>query len=238
MKKRSSLSQAYKPKREEGEEGYITYGYNPDWYQSRQTQIRLRKEQLRYKFMAQSLWYRNLLRNPAEISAFFPCSTETGNLMTHHLEGMGKGYVLELGSGMGAITECILNRQVPEEKLILVEKNKDFAGYLSQKYKKANIIEEDASELLDSLLTLQIREVAHVVCSLPLSLMPPEQRLVILDAVFKLLHPQGCFSIVTYLPRCPISQKVLDQYSKSSELFGFTWKNIPPTYVYHLRNYK
>ena len=236
MKKRTSLSQAYKPKREEGEEGYITYGYNPDWYQGRQKQIRLRKEKLRYKFMAQSLWYKNLLRNPVEISAFFPCSTETGNLMTHHLEGMGKGYVLELGSGMGAITECILKRQVPEEKLILVEKNKDFADYLSQKYKKANIIEEDASELLDSLLTLQIREVAHVVCSLPLSLMSPEQRLVILDAVFKLLHPQGCFSIVTYLPRCPISQKVLYQYSKSSELFGFTWKNIPPTYFYHLRN--
>lgn len=236
MKKRTSLSHAYKPKREEGEGGYITYGYNPDWYQSRLKQIRLRKEQLRYKFMAQSLWYRNLLRNPAEISAFFPCSAETGNLMTHHLEGMGKGYVLELGSGMGAITECILKRHVPEEKLILVEKNKDFAGYLSQKYKKANIIEKDASELLDSLLTLQIREVAHVVCSLPLSLMPPEQRLVVMDAVFKLLHPQGCFSIVTYLPRCPISQKVLDQYNKSSELFGFTWQNIPPTYVYHLRN--
>ena len=113
--------------------------------------------------------------------------------------------------------ECILQRQVPEEKLILVEKNKEFAGYLSQKYQKANVIEEDATELLDSLLTLQIREVAHVVCSLPLSLMPPEQRLVILDAVFKLLHPQGCFSIVTYLPRCPISQKVLDKYNKRSK---------------------
>ncbi len=207
-------------------------------YHGRQKQISHRKEQWRNKFMVQSLWYRNLLRNPSEISALFPCSTETGNLMTHHLERMGKGYVLELGSGMGAITECILKRQVPEEKLVLVEKNKEFAGYLTQKYQKANVIEEDATELLESLLTLQIREVAHVVCSLPLSLIPPEQQLVILDTVFKLLHPQGCFSLVTYLPSCPISQKILDQYSKSSELFGFTWKNIPPTYVYHLRHYQ
>jgi len=53
------------------------------------------------KFVHQNIWYKNLLRNPAEIAALFPCSTETGMLMTAHLEGMDEDYVLELGSGMG-----------------------------------------------------------------------------------------------------------------------------------------
>ena len=43
--------------------------------------------------------------------------------------------------------ECILQKQVSEEKLILVEKNIDFADYLSQKYKNANVIADDALKI-------------------------------------------------------------------------------------------
>ena len=188
------------------------------------------------EFMHQSIWYKNLLENPTEIAALFPCSTETGKLMTAHLEGMDEGYILELGSGMGAITECILQRQVPEDKLILIEKNKDFADYLSHKYKNANVFAEDASNAKKLLQAQGICEVRHIVCSLPLVLMQQEQQLSILDVIFKLLHPQGCVSMVTYIVRSPISKKVLDQYNKSSELLGFTMKNIPPAYVYQIKS--
>ena len=188
------------------------------------------------EFVHQSIWYKNLLANPTEIGALFPFGTETGKLMTAHLEGMDEGYILELGSGMGAITECILQRQVPEDKLILIEKNKDFADYLSHKYKNANVFAEDASNAKKLLQAQGICEVRHIVCSLPLVLMQQEQQLSILDVIFKLLHPQGCVSIVTYFIRCPISKKVLDQYNKSSELLGFTMKNIPPAYVYQIKN--
>ncbi len=185
--------------------------------------------------MSLDIWYKNVLRNPAEIAALFPCSTETGMLMTAHLEGMDEGYVLELGSGTGALTECILQRQIPEEKLILIDKNKDFANYLGQKYKDANVITGDALDAFDLLQKMQIYEVTHIVCSLPLIIMPQEHQLAVLDAAFKILQPQGCFSTVTYFVRCPISQKILDQYNKRSELFGFTWKNLPPAYIYQIK---
>tara|TARA_B100000953_G_scaffold223049_1_gene184731 strand:- start:211 stop:810 length:600 start_codon:yes stop_codon:yes gene_type:complete len=188
------------------------------------------------EFVHQSIWYKNLLENPTEIAALFPCSTETGKLMTAHLEGMDEGYILELGSGMGAITECILQRQVPEDKLILIEKNKNFADYLSHKYRNANVFAEDAANAKTLLEAQGICEVRHIVCSLPFVIMQQEQQLSILDVIFKLLHPQGCVSMVTYFIRCPISKKVLDQYNKSSELFGFTMKNIPPAYVYQIKN--
>ena len=188
------------------------------------------------EFMHQSIWYKNLLANPTEIGALFPFGTETGKLMTAHLEGMDEGYILELGSGMGAITECILQRQVPEDKLILIEKNKNFADYLSHKYKNANVFAEDASNAKKLLQAQGICEVRHIVCSLPLVTMQQEKLLSILDVIFKLLHPQGCVSIVTYFIRCPISKKVLGQYNKSSELLGFTMKNIPPAYVYQIKS--
>jgi phospholipid N-methyltransferase len=188
------------------------------------------------EFVHQSIWYKNLLENPTEIAALFPCSTETGKLMTAHLEGMDEGYILELGSGMGAITECILQRQVPEDKLILIEKNKNFADYLSHKYRNANVFAEDAANAKTLLEAQGICEVRHIVCSLPFVIIQQEQQLSILDVIFKLLHPQGCVSIVTYFIRCPISKKVLDQYNKSSELFGFTMKNIPPAYVYQIKS--
>ena len=188
------------------------------------------------EFVHQSIWYKNLLENPTEIAALFPCSTETGKLMTAHLEGMDEGYILELGSGMGAITECILQRQVPEDKLILIEKNKNFADYLSHKYRNANVFAEDAANAKILLEAQGICEVRHIVCSLPFVIMQQEQQLSILDVIFKLLHPQGCVSMVTYFIRCPISKKVLNQYNKSSELFGFTMKNIPPAYVYQIKS--
>ena len=188
------------------------------------------------EFVHQSIWYKNLLENPTEIAALFPCSTETGKLMTAHLEGMDEGYILELGSGMGAITECILQRQVPEDKLILIEKNKNFADYLSHKYRNANVFAKDAANAKTLLEAQGICEVRHIVCSLPFVIMQQEQQLSILDVIFKLLHPQGCVSMVTYFIRCPISKKVLDQYNKSSKLFGFTMKNIPPAYVYQIKS--
>ena len=188
------------------------------------------------EFMHKSIWYKNLLENPTEIAALFPCSTETCKLMTAHLEGMDEGYILELGSGMGAITECILQRQAPEDKLILIEKNEDFADYLSHKYRNATVFAEDASNAKKLLQAQGIYEVRHIVCSLPLVIMQQEQQLSILDVIFELLHPQGCVSIVTYFVRCPISKKVLDRYNKSSKLFGFTMRNIPPAYVYQIKS--
>ena len=119
------------------------------------------------RFEHQSIWYKNLLANPTEIAALFPLSAETGKLMTAHLEGMDEGYILELGSGMGAITECILQRQVREDKLILIDKNEDFADYLSHKYRNANVFAEDASNAKKLLQAQGISEVRHIVCSLP-----------------------------------------------------------------------
>ena len=188
------------------------------------------------RFEHQSIWYKNLLANPTEIAALFPFNAETGKLMTAHLEGMDEGYILELGPGMGAITECILQRQVPEDKLILIDKNEDFANYLSHKYTSANVFAEDASNAKKLLHAQGIFEVRHIVCSLPFVMIKQEQQLSILDNIFNLLHPQGCVSIVTYFVRCPISKKILGQYNKSSELFGFTMKNIPPAYVYQIKN--
>ena len=57
------------------------------------------------------------------------------------------GPVIELGPGTGPVTEALIQRGIPQDRLILIEFDPDFCRLLSRRYPRATIVEGDAYTL-------------------------------------------------------------------------------------------
>lgn len=87
-------------------------------------------------------------------------------------------FVLEIGAGTGSITAALLRHCVDPHQLIAVERSAPLVSLLRQRFSAVRIIEGDACELtatLERLGDIDLRRITHVVSSLPLRSLPPEQ---------------------------------------------------------------
>jgi phospholipid N-methyltransferase len=76
--------------------------------------------------------------------------------------------------------------------------------------------------------------VGAVISGLPLLSMSPKQIMAILSGAFRCLRPGGSFYQFTYMPRCPISRRLLERLGLEATRIGGTLKNVPPAAVYRI----
>lgn len=171
-----------------------------------------------------------MLRRPGRIGAVSPSSAALGRIMTRELSPE-TGDVVELGGGTGKITEAILARGVPEDRLAVFETNPAFADLLRLRFPKAHVLTLDARRIAETPLT----DVGAVVSGLPMLAIPGRDQMVILDGAFRLMRPGGVFVQFTYGWRTPIERKVREalglEWTKSRWVLG----NLPPAQVYWFR---
>jgi phosphatidylethanolamine/phosphatidyl-N-methylethanolamine N-methyltransferase len=144
----------------------------------------------------------------------------------------GRGLVLELGAGTGAITRALLARGLGHGGLVLVEKDPRLAERLALHFPQERILRGDAGHLKRLLVDGDIVNPATVVSSLPLLSLPNVTRLRVLSQIFSLLKPGGKLVQFTYSPLPPIS----DNLAKALGVFGervarVRW-NLPPATVW------
>jgi len=82
------------------------------------------------------LFLRELARAPFRTAAIAPSSPALASLMVSEID-VSAGYVVELGSGTGRFTAALLERGVPEDRLIVVEANPRFAELLRERFPRA-----------------------------------------------------------------------------------------------------
>ena len=171
-----------------------------------------------------------MLRRPGRIGAVSPSSAALGRTMTRELSPE-TGDVVELGGGTGKITEAILARGVPEDRLAVFETNPAFADLLRQRFPIAHVLTLDARRIAEAPLT----DVGAVISGLPMLAIPGRDQLAILDGAFRLMRPGGVFVQFTYGWRTPIERKVREalglEWAKSRWVLG----NLPPAQVYWFR---
>jgi phosphatidylethanolamine/phosphatidyl-N-methylethanolamine N-methyltransferase len=130
------------------------------------------------------------------------------------------------------VTEALLRRGVPEDRLVLVEFNPDFVTLLRQRFRRATIIQGDAYRLHDMLGEVLPAPASAVVSSLPLLTKPPGQRLALLQEAFGLMQPGGPFVQFTYSVAPPIPERGSGYESVAS---NWIFLNIPPARVWVYR---
>lgn len=172
------------------------------------------------------------LRNPRSIAAVAPSGARIAAMMTQELDAR-TGPVIELGPGTGSFTYSILERGVCEKDLTLVEFSGDFAQLLKKRFPQARILRMNAMRIGDIGL-FESPSVGAVVSGLGFRAMRPHQIMSILGGAFKYLRPGGAFYQITYGPRCPVPDTVLDDLGLHAVYVGRTLWNIPPASVYRI----
>ncbi len=196
----------------------------------RQTQRKVRRED--EKFDDETRFLRSWLERPLVTGAVTPSGRMLARTMASYVDPATAGPVIELGPGTGPVTEALIRRGVPQERLILVEFNPDFCKLLQRRFPRATIIQGDAYAIRETLGTALVEPAAATVSSLPLFTKPLEMRLSLLRATQALMQPGAPFIQFTYAMVPPIPKR-LGEYSAQGS--ARVWLNLPPARVWVYR---
>lgn len=172
------------------------------------------------------------LRNPLRVASITPSSTTLASLVTREISA-DTGPVMELGPGTGPFTYALLDRGVREHDLTLIEYGSDFVRLLQERFPQARVLWMDASAL-DKYPLFEGATVGAIVSGLGILAMPPQKVAAILKGAFSYLRPGGAFYQITYGPRCPVPDAILDRLDLQSVCIGQTYRNVPPASVYRI----
>lgn len=172
------------------------------------------------------------LRNPLRVASITPSSATLASLVTREISA-DTGLVMELGPGTGPFTYALMERGVREHDLTLIEYGSDFVRLLQERFPQARVLWMDASAL-DKYPLFEGTPVGAIVSGLGILAMPPQKVAAILKGAFSYLRPGGAFYQITYGPRCPVPDAILDRLDLQSVCIGQTYRNVPPASVYRI----
>jgi phosphatidylethanolamine/phosphatidyl-N-methylethanolamine N-methyltransferase len=177
-------------------------------------------------------FFLHWLSDPAQVGALAPSGAALAGLITAEIRPECAP-VIELGPGTGAFTRALIERGIPENRLVLVEESPRFSLALRKRFPSATVLCADAAKLG----SLELPSGGHagaVVSGLPLLLMPPRQVAGILRCAFKRVRPGGAFYQFTYGGRSPVPATILEGLGLTATRIGRTLANIPPATVYRI----
>lgn len=173
------------------------------------------------------LFILEIVRRPRSVGAVFPSSRWLAKQIAHCVPKAKEGFILELGSGTGIITEALLEAGFPAQHIIALERSKRLAEHLCRRFPTIHVIHGDASEL-DTLLGDKSDRVYAIVSALPLRSLPVSVTKSIAAQMEKLLAKHACLIQFTYSLR-----KVFPYFSDKFVLTKshYVWRNLPPARI-------
>jgi phosphatidylethanolamine/phosphatidyl-N-methylethanolamine N-methyltransferase len=147
-----------------------------------------------------ALFARNFLRAPLEIGTFLPSSSFVVERVVGQIDWSRARTVVEYGAGIGTISSALLERLPVRGRLLLIETNGEFAGWLAQSLTDPRVIVAHASAAdVQALMARHRLGRADVVVSgIPFTTMPAAVRRQVLDATAEVLADDGRFVVYQY----------------------------------------
>lgn len=174
-----------------------------------------------------SAWFRN----PLQTGALLPSGSGLAQAMAAQVEP-GRGMVVELGAGTGAITHALIARGVTPQQLVLVEKDPVLAGTLKRRFPEAIVLCGDAARLKGLLNRAGVARPGTLVSSLPLLSMSSRTRTRVLSQMFNVLDARGTLVQFTYSPQPPIPHALVSALGVSGTRVARVFWNLPPASVW------
>lgn len=191
---------------------------------------------LQERFSDEARFIRAWFENPGVTGAVSPSGRFLARAMARYVDSAVAGPVIELGPGTGPVTQALLQRGLPPERLILVEYDPAFCKLLERRFPGARVVQGDAYDLGATLAGVLDAPACAVVSSLPLLNRPEPDRLALLCDAFGLLDPAGAFVQFTYGMVSPIPRRPLPGFGRfSAEASQPVWLNLPPARVWCYR---
>jgi phosphatidylethanolamine/phosphatidyl-N-methylethanolamine N-methyltransferase len=187
----------------------------------------------RERVFDEARFFGRWLRSPLTMGAVTPSSRLLGRTMAGFVPDPAgfrdDSCVVELGPGTGVVTQCLIERGVPESRLVCVEYSPDFCRLLAERFPAARIVEGDAYAHGAALEALTGgRRIEAVVSSLPLFTRPDAQREALLGAALSALPADRPFIQFSYALTLPVKPERLDAQVRLSPWIKL---NLPPARV-------
>ena len=178
-----------------------------------------------------ALFLRRWLAHPLHIGAIAPSAPALARAMARAAQAdvADGSLVVELGPGTGSVTRALLAAGVPEERLVLVERDRHLHAWLEGQFPRANVLLSDARQLEEILPAGQVGRVSTVVSSLPLNSLPRSERDASVRAAFRVLSDGGSLVQYSYGVPSPLPCEAL---GLTGRRFAFTAANLPPATVW------
>ncbi|MDE2506282.1 MAG: methyltransferase domain-containing protein [Planctomycetota bacterium] len=185
-----------------------------------------------------SLFLGKFVRHGTAIASLAPSSPWLSRATVRNVDWARARVVVELGAGTGPITKVIAEKAHPDCRLIILERDHDFAELLCERFNgRANleVIEGDVRDLADMLHDRGIAKADYVISGLPVPSFPKELQSNLFRVVGEVLDPAGSFNQITEMPLV-----YWLFYKKFFEDVRFTFepRNFPPAGAYFCKGVK
>jgi phosphatidylethanolamine/phosphatidyl-N-methylethanolamine N-methyltransferase len=185
-----------------------------------------------------ALFLKRWLRRPFATGAVVPSGRLLATTMARAtraaVEGW-PGHVVELGAGTGEVTKALVAAGIAAERLVLVERDPEFATFLRRHFQGPRIVEGDAARLPKLLADHGIAPIAAVVSSLPLLSLPADIVNGIVSGVFEALPRGAALVQFTYGPKSPVPRALRERLRLEGAHGKRIWRNVPPAVVWAFR---
>lgn len=191
------------------------------------------KRTITNRFSDDARFFKVWLSNARQVGTPLATSTWTGKAMSAQIDLSSGLPVLELGPGTGSITREILQRGVPQEKLVAVEYSPEFVVRLKQLFAHVDIRQGDAFNLCKALGDDAGRIFDCVISAVPLLNVPAAQRSEFVINALKRVPPGRPLVQVTYGALCPapVPEGV------KAERIDIIFRNLPPAHIWTFRRF-
>ena len=177
------------------------------------------------------IFLRHWLCDPLGIGAAQPSGDRVARAMAREVALDRPGAVLELGGGTGGVTRGLLAAGCPVERLVVIEREPEFAEYLARHFPGIRVICGDACDADALLRGAGIERLAAVVSSLPVKWFSRPAQRALLDACFARLGT-GVFVQLTNALASPLPAAAL---GLRGEEVARIWAHFLPTQVWRYR---
>jgi phosphatidylethanolamine/phosphatidyl-N-methylethanolamine N-methyltransferase len=149
-------------------------------------------------------FFRTWAARPLKMGAVTPSSRAFARTMVELANPDPELYTLETGAGTGVITEALLERGIPPEKLVVVEYESEFCDKLRERFPGINLIQGDAFNLDATLGELKDVKFGAYLSGVPMLTTSKERRLAYVEDALDRLVPGACLAQLSYSLTPPV----------------------------------
>jgi len=173
---------------------------------------------------------RALIARPKNIGALMPSSPALAEAIARQIDPHA-GPVLEIGPGTGVVSEALLARGVPPERLVLVEYDEDMARHLAGRFSRSRVIRGDAFDLDKSLGRPNGSPFGAIVSGIPLLNHSMARRQAYVADLFRRTLPDAPLVQFSYGTHAPVKAPAGFTVVRAATVLA----NIPPATVWVYR---
>jgi phosphatidylethanolamine/phosphatidyl-N-methylethanolamine N-methyltransferase len=182
-----------------------------------------------------SLFLGKFVRHGTAIASVAPSSRWLSETTVREVDWERSRVIVELGAGTGPITKVIARNSRPDCRVLVLERDPDFAQLLRERFRDCanlEIIEGDVRDLARLLSDGGISRVDHVISGLPVPSFPVDLQHSLFREVRSVLNEDGTYNQITELPW--VYLRFYRRYFEDVR-FLFEPRNLPPAGAYICR---